>query len=249
MHRAPARLSFDTIFSGDGQLWGIGGDPLTTRRPLVRVDPSTGRIATGRTVERCPYPSGVVGLGKLWLLCHGLLTAYDPKDGAENPVRVPRSSIVLASSRGVWVVTRSLIGIAGDAAGRRIDLGPAQKGVLWKADGSEVWALDLGTADKQALFRIDLSSGAVRRFALETSGGEIDDFALTSREVWATLSGRPEILRFRRRDPRLRLPSVDVSGFAHSKDAQVFLTPGRSCMWIGVFSNRQYRLLCGRVSE
>jgi hypothetical protein len=244
VRRIPVGVWFEEIYAGEGQLWGLDAGLPDDRLSLLAVDPSTKQIATRETLASCEFPSGVVRLGRLWLLCDGELVAYS-LGGRSERVRAPRSSIVLASSHAVWVISREsplLVGVAGDGSGRKIPLRGASTAVQWQADGGEAWAVDASSPGNSGLFRVDLASGLVSRFDLETEGKSIENFALTSRDIWVALANAPQILRFARAHPRRPLARIDLSDEAQSDDYQTFLTSGPSYLWIALFSNREFGL-------
>jgi hypothetical protein len=239
-------VPFAQIFAGDGQVWGLpdGGGSLYS------VDPSTGKLESRKLPAACGLPpdvAGVVRLGKLWLSCHGVVAAYKPRRANAELYHAVRASTVLGSTRGVWLLARrSLVGVAGDAKGRHIDLPHASDLLSWQSQGDEAWALD--SLSGKALIRVNLVSGVIRRFALLTQGQRIDSFTVGPRDVWvtladpATLQQKALLLRYDRAHPQRPLLRLDLSDKAQSNDFQLFLSTGPSYLWVDLFSNRQSQL-------
>ena len=157
-----------------------------------------------------------------------------------RPLRPPCGE--LANPAGVWAVTpHALIGIAGDASHRSIRLRNAGEPRLWQTQGNQAWALDLKSLNK-TLIQVDLAAGTSRRFPLDTHGRQVDGFAVGPKDIWATLTDKPLILRFDHTSPRQPSAQVDLSNAAGTGAFQVSLTAGPSYLWVELFSNRRPKL-------
>ena len=242
VRQLPVAVRLEQIVAGEGQLWGLPDEGEN----LLLIKESTGEVRSRRLLRpACGVladPSGVVSLGQLWLSCSDVITAYKPEGGPGKVVRSPKSFHLLASTGGVWaLVPGRLVGIAGDAAGRRIVLRDAGEPRLWQAQGDEAWALDLRSGNK-ALIRVNLATGAIRRFPLATRNQQIDSFAVGPNDIWVALTDKPLILRFDRAEPRRPSAQIDLSKAARSSEFQIFLTPDPSYLWVALFSNRHFKL-------
>jgi hypothetical protein len=241
VRQLPIHVRLDRIIAGEGQLWGLPNDG----KSLVLINTSTGTVQSRPLQSPCgelANPSGVVKLGRLWLSCNQRIAVYDQRGGVGKILAAPHSFHLLASTAGVWAVTPyALVGIAGDASGRTIRLRSAGEPRLWQARGNQAWAADLKTLNK-TLIQVNLATAAIRRFPLDTAGRQVDGFAVTPKEIWATLTHKPLIMRFGRVNPRRPSTQVDVSNAAGTSDFQIFLTAGPSYLWVELFSNRRFKL-------
>ena len=113
--RVDISMPIELIAAGGGHLWALSDDG----RDLLSIDESTEHVRTRKLDVPCALPaepSGVVALGTLWLACNGRISIYEPSGGGRKDASAPRSSHLLASQGGVWVVSDgTLIGIGGAA--------------------------------------------------------------------------------------------------------------------------------------
>jgi len=237
---------FTEIFAGEGQLWG-----LTGRGHLVDVEPATGRLRRHQLRTACgplAYPSGGVRMGKLWLSCNRSIAAYAPAGKRPEVVGALRSRALLASTQGVWGTQgHTLVGIAGTARGKRIDLPRALTPAQWRTAGDEAWALDLNSGAR--LIRAHLASGIVHPFKLAIGAGLIDALAVNRNGLWVTLEKRPVLLRFSRLHPRRALSRIALSQTMKPGNLQTFLTAGASYLWVTLFAHKEMELLRATVRK
>jgi hypothetical protein len=113
--RVDINMPVELIAAGEGYLWALSDDG----RDLLLIDESTEYVRPRKLDVPCALPaepSGVVALGTLWLACNGRISIYEPSGGGRKDASAPRSSHLLASQGGVWVVSDgTLIGIGGAA--------------------------------------------------------------------------------------------------------------------------------------
>jgi hypothetical protein len=242
----PVGGRLEGIFAGDGQLWALPDEG----RSVQLIEPATGKAESHPTHAACGQlarPDGVVRLGKLWLACNGKIATYTPNRNGADTVQAPRSFHLVASKAGVWAVTsQALVGIGGDATGRKIPLRRLGEPHDWQGQGKKAWALDRAAND-EVLDSVDLNSGVVRRFRLNTGGKKIESFAIAPNSIWVVPEGKPLILQFSHASPKRSVARIDLEHAAGTGEAQLFLTAGPSHLWAALFSHRQYQLF--RITE
>jgi hypothetical protein len=233
------------IVAGEGRLWGLSNDG----NQLLVIDESTHEVRRRKLSMPCDVtadPNGAAALRMLWLSCNGRISAYKPSGGAGEVVRAPRSSRILASDDGVWVVADgALVGIAGAAKGRRIDVPGGADARLWQSRGNEAWAIDVD-AENKGVIRVQLSSGAVSRFPIPTGSDEIEDIGVSTHEIWVALRDEPIVLRLDRADPTHVVQRIDLRSESPSDDALVFVTAGPSYAWINMYGAHKTTLLLAK---
>jgi hypothetical protein len=234
------------IVAGGGQLWALPDDG----HDLLFIDESTQDVRTRRLDVPCDLlgdPSGVVALGTLWLTCNGRISVYEPSGGGGKHVSAPRSSHLLASHDGVWVVADgALVGIGGVAKGRRVTVAGGEDTRLWKSDGDDAWAVDFGAQNK-ALIRVHLPSGTATRFTIPTGSDQIDDLAVGADDLWVVLREEPVLLRLDRAQPTRILERLDLRSEAPSDDSLLFVTAGASYAWIEMYGDHKTKLLLAQT--
>jgi hypothetical protein len=240
-----AHVPLELIVAGEGQLWALADDG----RVLFFIDEATQDVRARKLDVPCDLlgnPSGLVALGMLWFSCKGRISVYEPSGGAGKQITALRRPHLLASHDGVWAVAEgTLIGLGGAAKGRRINVPGGVDTTLWKSAGDEAWAVDFGAHD-EALIRVQLASGNTTRFAIPTSGGEIDDLAVGADALWVALRDDPVVLRLDRAQPTRMLDRLDLRSEAPSDDSLLFVTAGGSYAWIEMYGDHKTKLLLAR---
>jgi hypothetical protein len=237
-------VRLELIVAGGGQLWALSDDGLE----LLFIDESTHDVRTRKLAMPCGEladASGVVALGMLWLSCNGRISVYEPSGGGGKDVSAPRSSHLLASHDGVWVVADgALVGIGGAAKERRISVPGGNLARLWQADGDDVWAVDVDALNK-ALIRVDLASGIAARFNIPTGSDQIDDLGVGEHELWVVLREEPVLLRLDRAQPTRILERLDLQSEAPADDSVLSVTAGASYAWVEMYGDHKTKLLLG----
>ncbi len=242
VQRVPIDSWLQLIVTGGGQLWALSGDGSQ----LLFIDETTHDVRTQNLALPCDVtaePTGVVAAGTLWLSCNGRISVYEPTGGARRDVSAPRSSHLLASRDGVWVVADSaLVGIGGAVKGRRISVPGGEDARLWQSSGDDAWAVELA-AQERVLIHVDLGSGAVTRFTIPTGSDQIDDLAVGAHELWVVLSEEPVLLRLDRAQPTRILERFDLRSEEPADDSVLSVNAGVSYAWIEMYGDHKTKLL------
>src|SRR6266545_4302878 len=220
VQRVPIDSWLQLIVTGGGQLWALSGDGSQ----LLFIDETTHDVRTQNLALPCDVTA-------------------EPTGGARRDVSAPRSSHLLASRDGVWVVADSaLVGIGGAVKGRRISVPGGEDARLWQSSGDDAWAVELA-AQERVLIHVDLGSGAVTRFTIPTGSDQIDDLAVGAHELWVVLSEEPVLLRLDRAQPTRILERFDLRSEEPADDSVLSVNAGVSYAWIEMYGDHKTKLL------